>query len=84
LFSAEAYKNELTKIPDCHCEAQGAVAIPWEIPRVMRLPRFARNDRAAFFGLFTRPSIFDLKKSPRQLLGLSEVAFNSNFKIMEV
>ena len=28
------------------------------ITRVMRLPRFARNDKSAFFGLFTRPSMF--------------------------
>jgi len=41
------------KVPDGHCEARGAVAIPWEIPRVVRLPRFARNDKSAFLGLFT-------------------------------
>jgi hypothetical protein len=27
------------------------------------LPRFARNDMSAFFGLFTRPSTFKCKKS---------------------
>ena len=38
---------------------------PLEIQMVMRLPRFARNDKSAFFGLFTSSSflIRKLRKS---------------------